>query len=433
MKEDRRAVLSWCLYDWANSAFILTVVAGFFPVFFKTFWCAGVEPTTSTARLGFADAVGGLAVAVLSPFLGAIADAGRAKKKMLLFFLITGASSTIALFLIQKGDWVSALITFVVASIGFNSANLFYDSLLIDVAEKEQMDWVSSLGYSLGYLGCGLLFLLNVFMVSKPSVFHLSGAAQAVRYSFLTAAGWWAFFSIPLFLFVKEKKYADLDKARNLFNKSISNLKTTFVKILHNRALLLFLFAYWLYIDGLNTFVLMAVDFGMSIGLKSQALMTALLVVQFVAFPAALLFGWLSKRFGALAMILTGIAIYILVSGIGTFALRNQLDFIILAGVTGLAQGGVQALSRSYYGKIIPPSESAEYFGFLNVVSRFAVIIGPAVVGSVAMLTHKAGLESQLASRAGMSSVSILFVFGGVLLVMADKMMKRKVTVVAQS
>ncbi|NLG18482.1 MAG: MFS transporter, partial [Fibrobacter sp.] len=194
---NKKAIFSWCLYDWANSAFSLTVMAGFFPVFFKSYWCSGVEPTVSTARLGLANASAGLIVALLSPVLGAIADAGRAKKRLLGIFIIIGVVATGALFSIGQGQWAPALIVFVVASIGFNSANLFYDSLLIDVTEKERMDWVSSMGYSFGYLGCGLLFLLNVFMVQKPALFGLEGVADAVKTSFLMASLWLMVFSVP--------------------------------------------------------------------------------------------------------------------------------------------------------------------------------------------------------------------------------------------
>lgn len=202
------------------------------------------------------------------------------------------------------------------------------------------------------------------------------------------------------------------------------------MKIVNSKALLLFLIAYWLYIDGVHTFVLMAVDFGMAIGLSSSALMLALIVVQFVAFPSAMVFGMAARKFGSFTMILAGIMIYVLVCSIGALVLRTQSDYIILAGITGIAQGGIQALSRSYFGKLIPPSESAEYFGFYNVVSRFAVILGPAVVGSVAYLTRKAGLKSELASRIGMSSITILFVAGALLLIISDRDRKRKSVVI---
>ena len=425
---DKRSVLSWCFYDWANSAFALTVMAGFFPVFFKDYWCAGVEPTVSTARLGIGNASAGLVVALLSPFLGALADAGRAKKKLLGGFLLIGTTATASLFFLQQGAWVSALVVFVLANIGFNCANIFYDSLLIDVADESRMDWVSSLGYGLGYLGCGILFLFNIFMVQKPSLFGLDGAASAVKTSFVIASGWWLLFSIPLFLFVKERLYSTVSGIGAVVAESFIRLRVTTLKIVSSRSLLLFLFAYWMYIDGVHTFVLMAVDFGMSIGLSPTALMIALLVVQFVAFPSALLFGVLARRFGAFVMIMAGICIYILVSGIGALLLKTQVDYIVLAGITGLAQGGIQALSRSYFGKIVPAAESAEYFGFFNVVSRFAVIVGPLIVGIVAVLTRRAGLESSLASRIGMSSVAVLFLGGAILLIYAEREKRNEMT-----
>lgn len=419
--KNKKAVFSWCLYDWANSAFALSVMAGFFPVFFKSYWCSGVDPTVSTARLGFANAVAGLLVAILLPFLGALADAGRAKKRFLGTFVVLGVSATGALFMIGQGNWAPALAVFVIASVGFNCANLFYDSLLIDVTEREQMDMVSSMGYSFGYLGCGLLFLLNVFMVQKPAFFGLAGMAEAVKVSFLMASVWWMLFSVPIFMYVKERMFARVRGISGIVLESLRKLRATSVKIVKNKPLLLFLVAYWMYIDGVHTFVLMAVDFGMAIGISSSSLMIALLVVQFVGFPSALLFGMLARRFGAFTMIVVGIVIYMLVSGVGALTLKTQLDYIILAGITGLAQGGIQALSRSYFGKMVPQSESAEYFGFYNVVSRFAVIIGPAVVGAVAFLTRKAGLESLTASRVGMSSVGILFLGGGILLMIARR------------
>ena len=425
MDRQRRAVISWWLYDWANSAFILTVVAGFFPVFFKSYWCSSVDATVSTARLGLGNAVAGLLVAVLSPLLGAVADAGRAKKLMLGIFLCIGACSTFFLFVIPKGEWLGALSIFLIASVGFNSANIFYDALLVDVAEKDRMDWVSSVGYGIGYLGCGILFLVNVLMVNAPSRFGLSGPVQAVKASFLMAAVWWLVFSVPLFLHVQEKGSRTPVPVSALLRESFSRIQTTATAIIRSRTLLLFLLAYWLYIDGVHTFVLMAVDFGMAIGIKPASLMIALLVVQFVGFPSALLFGILSKKFGAPGMIMTGIVIYMIVCGAGSLLLQNATHYIILAGITGIAQGGIQALSRSYFGKLIPPDAAGEYFGFYNIISRFAVIVGPAVVAVVALGTRHTGLSSLQASRVGMSSVSLLFAAGMVLLLIADRIAGR--------
>lgn len=414
------------MYDWANSAFILTVVAGFFPVFFKTYWSASVDPTVSTARLGLGNAIAGGVVAIISPLLGAVADIGRAKKRLLGSFMLLGAISTVGLFFIPQGGWIGALCFFLVASVGFNSANIFYDSLLVDVASAERMDWVSSVGYATGYLGCGLLFAFNVLMVTAPERFALPGQAEAIRVSFLVAALWWLLFSVPLLLFVHERGEAERGSIVKAIRGSVGSVMATLRVILRNRALSLFLVAYWLYIDGVHTFVLMAVDFGMAIGLESSSLMVALLVVQFVAFPSALLFGIAAKRLSAAVMILAGIMIYICVCVFGVMFLRTSLDYIILAGITGVAQGGIQALSRSWFGRLIPVESSAEYFGFFNIVNRFAVIAGPAVVGSVAFFSKRAGVESVWASRLGMSSVSLLFVCGGIFLFAAEQSRKRQ-------
>lgn len=427
--QQSKAVFGWVLYDWANSAFILTVVAGFFPVFFKSYWCAGCEPTVSTARLGTANAIAGIIVALMSPFIGALADARRTKKKFLAPFVLLGVVFTICLYFQPQGAWLSALLMFTIASVGFNSANLLYDSLLIDVADKERMDWVSSMGYSIGYLGCGILFVFNVFMVMNPAKFHLDKPG-AIKMSFLIAALWWITFSMPLFAFVKERFPALKKGVGETVRGAFTNLKETSAKIVKTPGVMLFLLAYWLYIDGVNTFVLMSVDFGMSINISTDALMIALIVVQFVGFPSALLFGYLSRRTGAFTMIIVGIIIYMLVSGIGSLVLQNQTQFIILAAITGLAQGGIQALSRSYFGKIVPPERAAEYFGFYNVVGRFAVIIGPPTVGFIAFFTRKAGLPSSLASRVGMSSIAVLFLAGLVLLVLSNRYYAKGVSVI---
>jgi UMF1 family MFS transporter len=282
------------------------------------------------------------------------------------------------------------------------------------------------MGYSVGYLGCGILFVFNVFMVMNPLKFGLDKPG-AVKMSFLIAALWWMVFSVPLFSFVKERYIAVKKGIGETITGALAGLRETSAKVVKTPGVVLFLLAYWLYIDGVNTFVLMSVDFGMSINISAEALMVALIVVQFVAFPAALLFGFLARKVGAFVMIIVGILIYILVSSVGSLLLQNQTQFIILAAITGLAQGGIQALSRSYFGKIVPPEHAAEYFGFYNVVGRFAVIIGPPTVGFVAYFTRKAGVPSAVASRIGMSSIAILFLAGLLLLVFSNKFYSRGV------
>jgi len=422
----KRSVFAWCMYDWANSAFATTVLAGFFPVFFKSFWNTGVDTSVSTAHLGFATTIGGLCVALFSPILGSFADAGRAKKMFLFFFVVLGAGMTASLYTIPCGHWIAALVLFVFADLSFSYGNLFYDSLLPDVASPRTMDFVSSLGYALGYVGGGLLFLVNVLMVMHPAWFGLSGISAAIRMSFVTVAVWWFVFSIPLFVFVREPRRATRVSYIRIVPEGFKRLAATGKAIAGNTPLLLFLAAYWLYIDGVYTFIRMAVDFGLSIGLSSSSLMVSLLVVQFVAFPAALGFGKLANSVGTVKAILAGLVVYMLVCVFGAFTLHTQTGFMVYAAIVGMVQGGIQALSRSYFGKIIPPDESAEYFGFYNLVGKCSVIAGPFIVGVCALVSRHAGASSDMAARIGMSSLVIFFLAGGLLFLSAEKARKRK-------
>jgi UMF1 family MFS transporter len=322
---------------------------------------------------------------------------------------------------VAQGDWVTALVLFIIGNVGFSCANLFYDSLLPDISDENNMDYVSSLGFALGYIGGAVIFVLCVWMVTNHAMFGIIDTYLPVRISFLCVAAWWVVFSIPLFVFVKEKKRdLSLISGKNPLFNMMATIKKTFTSILKRPEMILFLCAYWLYFDGVNTFIRMSVDFGLSIGLDQNALMSALIVAQVVAFPSSLLFGHLSSRVGAGRMIMVGIVIYIMISCFGAFFMRTEAHFIALAAATGLAQGGIQALSRSYFGKMIPPGESAEYFSFYNIVSRFAVA-GPAVIGAVAMAARNMGAQDAVASRVGMSSVNIFFIAGIILLILADK------------
>jgi UMF1 family MFS transporter len=419
MSPARRAVIAWSMYDWANSVFATTVMVAFFPVFFKSFWCQGVSATLSTERLGIGNTVAGIIIAIFSLLLGAFADTGRDKKKLLGAFMLLGVCATAAFYWVPRGEWLPALILFSVATIGWSCSCLFYDSLLLDVASKERMDFVSSLGFAMGYLGGGLLFALNMLMVMKPGLFGLIDKPHAVKVSFLSAAVWWLIFSLPILIFVKYRRYARVSGARAIVADSFRRLAGTAKKIVRRRELLFFLIAYWLYYDGVVTFIKMATDFGLSIGFPSESVMIALLAVQFVAFPSSLVFGTWAGKFGARRVIITGIIIYLIVIIFGVLFLTKPAHFIFFACLTGLAQGGIQALSRSYFAKLVPPEEAAEYFGFYNVVGRMA-IIGPAMVGILAQTFYGLGISSVVSSRLGMASTAILFLLGGFMLIAAD-------------
>ena len=401
-----KKTLSWALYDWANSAFATTVIAGFFPIFFREFWSVDVEGVETTFRLGVATSISSLIIVILAPILGAIADRAGAKKKLLMAFAFIGILSTLGLFLAEQGYWLPAIILFTLGALGFSGANVFYDALLLDVAPtSDRIHFVSSLGYALGYLGGGVLFAVNVFMVLKPEFFGLADSGQAVRVSFLSVGIWWAVFSIPLILFVKEAP-PQAPSPEGAIIGGFRQLRRTFQDLKTKRTILIFLFAYWFYIDGVDTVFRMSVDYGLAIGLNSNDLISALLVVQFIGFPAAILFGKLGQRIGPKKGIYIGIFVYI-VATIWAYFITSGIEFFILAALIGLVIGGIQALSRSLLGQLIPHEQAGEYYGFFNLVGKSAAVIGPFLVGwSAAMF----------GSRNSILSVIILFAIGAVLL-----------------
>lgn len=304
-----RAV-AWAFYDWANSAFATTVMAGFFPIFFKQYWAEGVEATESSFWLGAVNSTASLTIALLAPLLGAVADRGSTKKRFLLFFALMGVVMTGSLHFVAQGQWPLAALLYGLAFVGFAGGNIFYDSLIVVVAGEEKLDMVSALGFGLGYLGGGLLFAGNVLMTLNPQWFGLTDATQAVQVAFITVAVWWAVFTVPVLLFVPEVQDPQRLKGLAAVGAGFRQLKGTFREIRRLRMVGLFLLAYWLYIDGVDTVVVMAVDYGLSLGFSSNDLITALLIVQFVGFPAAIAFGKLGERLGAKTGIYIGIVAY---------------------------------------------------------------------------------------------------------------------------
>ncbi|HEC19019.1 MAG TPA: MFS transporter, partial [Gammaproteobacteria bacterium] len=384
-----RRIVAWALYDWANSAFATTVLAGFFPIFFKQYWSAGISSTQSTFQLGLGNALASLCIVVAAPLLGAIADRGGLRRRFLFLFAATGMLATAALYGVGQGQWQLALALFVAATIGFMGANVFYDALLMAVADEQQWDFVSALGYALGYLGGGLLFAINVAMSLSPESFGLADAGEAVRLSFVTVALWWALFSLPLFFWVKEVPPKQAISGWALARAGYRQVLETLRHVRQLRVVVIFLLAYWFYIDGVDTVVRMAVDYGLSIGLQQQHLITALLITQFVGLPATLAFGWLAGRLGTEGLgaqrgIFLALGVYLL-AVIGAFFMDSSAEFYALAVVIGLVQGGVQALSRSLYARLIPGDKSAEFFGFYNMLGKFAAVLGPLLIGVVSL------------------------------------------------
>ena len=413
MRRIGRTELAWAFYDWANSAFATTVMAGFFPVFFKQYWAAGLTPTDSSFQLGLGNSLASLFVLGAAPLIGAIADRGGLKLRLLLLFTVLGVAMTGGLYLVAQGNWVMALLFYVLAQLGFSAGMVCYDALLLAVAPRERWDFTSALGYALGYLGGGLLFAANVLMVTRPGWFGLDGPGEAVRVAFLTVAVWWAVFSVPVFLFVREPpRPDDGGRGRRWMRAAFAQLAETFRHIRAVRPAFLFLLAYWLYIDGVDTVVRMAVDYGLSLGFAADGLMIALLITQLVGFPAALLFGRLGERHGPKFGIGVAILVYLLTIAWAS-QMRSEAEFYALAFVVGLVQGGIQSLSRSLFARLIPPDRAGEFFGFYNMLGKFAAVIGPVLMGWVGVLSGS--------PRIAILSVGVLFVLGALLLRLVDE------------
>ena len=411
MKDQKKQIWSWALYDWANSAFATTVMAGFFPLFFKSYWANGLSVQDSTFYLGLGNSIASLIIVAIAPFLGAIADKGSAKKRFLFFFAYLAIVMTGGLWFVKIGLWPQAIVLYCLAMIGFSGANIAYDSLLVTVASKKKVSDVSSLGFSLGYIGGGILFLINVLMFQKPEMFGIPDGTTAVRLSFVSVAVWWAIFSLPVFLFVKEEKSEDNLSLMKAAAEGWIQLKKTIKKISYFKITALFLFAYWFYIDGVDTVIKMAVDYGTSLGFDSGSLIVALLIVQFVAFPSTLLFNLFTKKIGEKKALVTAICAYGIIT-IFAFFMKNETHFFICAMAVGLFQGGIQAISRSFYSRLIPEKVAGEFYGFYNMLGKFAAVLGPVLMGSITVITGS--------NRYGILSIIILFIVGGILLAKVD-------------
>lgn len=398
----------WAFYDWANSAFATTVMAGFFPIFFKSYWANDLSDAESTFVIGSANSLVGLLIAISAPVLGAFADAGNSKKKLLLTFAILGIFSTGYLFFIPESSWKFAITFYAIGVIGFSGGNIFYDALLVSVAKDHERNKVSSLGFSLGYLGGGLLFLVNVLMFSFPGFFGLQSEIEAILWSFLSVAIWWSIFTIPLMTGVKEPNASKNDKG--LFRtakEAFKSLYETSKSIKNYKSAGVFLLAYFLYMDGVDTIIRMATSYGSDIGISAQSMIGALLLTQFIGFPATLIFGRYSDKFGHKETLSFAIIIYI---GVVIFSAQmdSAIEFFIMASVIGLVQGGVQAISRSYFSSLIPENKAAEFFGFYNFIGKSSVFIGPFMVSGIALLTDSPGL--------GILSLLLLFIPGLIIL-----------------
>ena len=405
-----RKVFAWALYDWANSAFALSVLAVLFPLFLGSYWSAGDSGATVTARLAWITAAASAIVSILAPLFGTIADAGGYRKRFLLILALLGATMTALLGAVGEGEWPWALALYLLASVGFYSSTVFYDSLLIDVTEPSNYSFVSSFGFAMGYLGGALLLGLHVWMLLAPERFGFTTSDEVIRFAFVSVGIWWAVFMIPLIVFVPERK-SGIAVAQGALVAAYTELKATLRHVRRYRNVVIFLCAYWLYIGGVFTVISMAANYGQRLGFGQQDLVTAFLVTNFVGFPATLLYGFFGHRFGPRRGIYFALAVYVAVSSWAVF-MTEVRQFYVMAIIVGCVQGGVQGLSRSLYALLIPQDQPGEFFGFYNMVTKFSHVLGPVLVGIAATFTEAPGYVLLV--------VMPLFIGGGVLLARID-------------
>lgn len=397
-----RKDIAWSLYDWGNSAFATSIMVGLFPVFFKQYWAQDLAPEESTFWLGAISAGYAAIVAITAPILGAIADSRNKRKSFLFAMMLLGSVASLMLAFIGPGAWPLAGLVFALGGVGFALGNVFYDALLPEVATPATVDSVSSQGYAMGYLGGGLLFIFHIVLLSKPELIGVSEKTTVVKLAFASVGLWWFLFSLPLFFKVPESQRSTREAIG-----SIGKLKLTLKDIAARKPVWMFLLAYFLFIDGVNTISKMAVDFGINLGFGSDKLMASLVVVQLVAFPATFAGGYLANRFGAKRCLLGAIGVYMAVV-VYAFSLQAEWQFFLLAGMIGCAIGVVPALSRAVFTQMIPPGKAAEYFGLYGIFGRFAAIFGPLLLGWITVTFNS--------PRLGVLSVGILLVSGAALL-----------------
>ena len=410
----RRELRAWAMYDWANSAFWTTVIVAVFPPFFSDYAAAGLPAAEATARFAWSTTFAVTVVALLGPILGAVADYRAVKKKLLAVFMAIGVVATLLMATIDRGNWTYAALLFVVANIGVAASQVFYDSLLPHIAAPEELDRVSTSGFALGFLGGGVLLLVNLAWILSPQTFGLPDTVAAIKLSFVSVAFWWLIFSIPLMRRVPEPPRAlesDETGTENSIRAALVRVWETFHELRGYRQAFLMLVAFLLYNDGIQTIIRMASIYGTEIGIDRNAQIAAFVVVQFTGIPCSFAFGSLAGRIGPKHAIYLSLAVYIAISILGFF-MTTTWQFFALAFLVGTVQGGSQALSRSLFARMIPKHKSSEYFGFFSVFEKFAGIFGPALFAASVTLFGS--------SRAAILSVIVFFVVGAAVLTRVD-------------
>lgn len=398
---------SWVLYDWANSAYSMTVTSTILPLYFKAmFEGGGGQAAVSTAYWGYANSLSTLLLAIISPILGTLADYKGYKKKLFNIFFLIGIVFTALLAAVPDGYWMILLVFYILNAIGFGGSNIFYDAFLVDVTDEKRMDKVSTMGYALGYIGSTIPFIIcmAIVILAQFNIIPIT-VGQASKISFVITAIWWGVFTIPMIRRVKQVH--GIEREPNPLKSSFVRIGKTFANIKEHNKVFMFLLAYFFYIDGVDTIIKMATSYGSDLGISSTNLLIILLATQFVAFPFALLYGKLAEKYRGKTMLFVGILVYTIIC-IYAYFMDSVMDFWVLAMLVGTSQGGIQALSRSYFGKLVPKENSNEFFGFYNIFGKFAAIMGPALVGVVTQITGR--------TNNGVFSIIVLFIIGGVIL-----------------
>ena len=404
---------SWAFYDWANSVYALVVMTAFFPLFLSSQVDSTGGNLSSTALLGYASSAASALVVLLAPLLGAVADQFGARKKFLAAFAVLGVCSTGGLALLSEGQALAAVFLFVAGNVGFAAANGFYDALLLSVTSAQKYDRLSALGFSLGYAGSLVLFGAAVLVFQNPGLLGFSAGSSVLPVIFVAVAAWWLLFTLPLLAWVKEETALRTAGAGLLatLGNALGELKDTVREVREHRQVGYFLLAYWLYIDGVHTVIKMAMAYSTDLGFKPEISLTAILLTNIIAVPATLLYAGFAARIGVKRSIMAGVGAYLLVTA-GAPLMSEHWHFFILAGVVGLVQGGVQAMSRSMFARLIPANESGKYYGLYNMVGKFAAVIGPGLMASTALL---------LGDRLSILAIPVLLIAGMWLLTRVDE------------
>jgi MFS transporter, UMF1 family len=408
----RPELRAWAMYDWANSAYQTTIIAAVFPIYFRRVVAADLPEKDALSLFASASTLAILVVAIVAPLLGAIADHAAVKKRLLAVFAGVGITSCFAMLWLTPGAWLFALSLFVIGNIGIAGSVVFYEALLPHLVEASELDQVSTAGYAVGYLGGGTMLAINLLMIQKPALFGLSGADVGTRLSLASVGLWWLIFSIPLFVSVPEPRtLAGSGREKTSLAAGARHLLATFRELRKYRNAFVFLVAFFVYNDGIQTMIKMAAIYGDTIGLESGAMITALLLSQFIGVPAAFAFGALAGRIGAKPAVYLGLGVYILITALGYY-MSTAFHFFALAVLVGLVQGGTQALSRSLFASMIPRHKSSEFFAFFGVFERYAGVLGPAVFALVVSLSGQ--------GRIAILAVLIFFIVGTLLLTGVD-------------